>query len=100
MWILKGRQKIYTDAKEITADNIIKELSKAYEKHKFNRLEMQYLIDFEAGDQPLDRPKIVRPEINNKVTDKNPNGHDLSTGYENIEVYINSLVNNITENQK
>lgn len=22
----------------------------------------------------------------------NPNGHELSTGYENIEVYINSLV--------
>ena len=73
MWILKGRQKIYTDAKEITADNIIKELSKAYEKHKFNRLEMQYLIDFEAGDQPLDRPKIVRPEINIKVTDNAAN---------------------------
>lgn len=61
MWMLKGRQKIYTDAKEITADNIIKELSKAYEKHKFNRLEMQYLIDFEAGDQPLDRPKNRSP---------------------------------------
>ena len=73
MWTLKGRQKIYTDAKEITADNIIKELSKAYEKHKFNRLEMQYLIDFEAGDQPLDRPKIVRPEINIKVTDNAAN---------------------------
>lgn len=73
MWMLKGRQKIYTDAKEITADNIIKELSKAYEKHKFNRLEMQYLIDFEAGDQPLDRPKIVRPEINIKVTDNAAN---------------------------
>ncbi|HEX9600874.1 MAG TPA: pectate lyase, partial [Mariniflexile sp.] len=35
-----------------------------------------------------------------KVADKNPNGHDLSTGYENIEVYINSLVASITENQK
>ena len=36
MWTLKGRQKIYTDAKEITADNIIKELSKAYEKHLYH----------------------------------------------------------------
>ncbi len=26
-------------------------------------------------------------------------GHDLSTGYDNIEVYINSLVDNITSNQ-
>lgn len=30
----------------------------------------------------------------------NPNGKDLSTGYDNIEVYINSLVKLITENQK
>jgi hypothetical protein len=28
------------------------------------------------------------------------NGRDLSTGYDNIEVYINSLVKDITENQK
>ncbi|UII27152.1 pectate lyase [Fulvivirga maritima] len=27
------------------------------------------------------------------------NGHDLSTGYENIEVYLNSLVKDITTNQ-
>lgn len=32
-------------------------------------MEMQYLIDFEAGIQPLQRPKIVRPEINIEVTD-------------------------------
>jgi len=30
----------------------------------------------------------------------NPNGKDLSTGYDNIEVYINELVKSITENQK
>lgn len=50
-----------------------------------------------SGDGMPDAWKL---EKKLKVTDKNPNGHDLSTGYENIEVYINSLVNNITENQK
>jgi len=30
----------------------------------------------------------------------NANGNDLSTGYNNIEVYINSLVKSITDNQK
>lgn len=40
-------------------------------------------------------------ETANKLDPKlaNANGHDLSTGYENIEVYLNSLVKNITDNQ-
>jgi len=45
-------------------------------------------------------PDAWKEEKNLKLTDNNPNGHDLSTGYENIEVYINSLVASITENQK
>ncbi|MEN3323184.1 pectate lyase [Mariniflexile soesokkakense] len=50
-----------------------------------------------SGDGMPDAWKL---EKKLKVADKNPNGHDLSTGYENIEVYINSLVASITENQK
>ncbi|MBZ9630021.1 hypothetical protein LB465_04455 [Salegentibacter sp. LM13S] len=30
---------------------------------------------------------------------KEPNGRDLSTAYDNVEVYINSLVENIIQNQ-
>lgn len=44
-------------------------MSDAYSVHRKNQMEMQYLIDFEAGIQPLQRPKIVRPEINIEVTD-------------------------------
>jgi SPP1 family phage portal protein len=69
IWPLKGRRKIYTDEKEINSNNIIKVLSDAYSVHRKNQMEMQYLIDFEAGIQPLQRPKIVRPEINIEVTD-------------------------------
>lgn len=39
----------------------------------------------------------IEKGLNPKVADGN--GHDLSTGYTNIEVYINSLVKNITANQ-
>ncbi|MFA4866549.1 MAG: pectate lyase [Pedobacter sp.] len=39
----------------------------------------------------------VEKGLNPKVADAN--GHDLSTGYTNIEVYINGLVKNITDNQ-
>jgi hypothetical protein len=35
--------------------------------------------------------------LNSKIA--NANGNDLSTGYTNIEVYINSLVKDITLNQ-
>lgn len=40
-------------------------------------------------------------EIANKLDPKkaNANGRDLSTGYDNIEVYMNSLVKDITTNQ-
>lgn len=40
-------------------------------------------------------------ETANKLDPKkaNANGHDLSTGYENIEVYLNSLVKSITDNE-
>ncbi|WMI66264.1 pectate lyase [Aestuariibaculum sp. YM273] len=49
-----------------------------------------------SGDGMPDDWKVA---MKLKATDNNPNGHDLSTGYENIEVYINSLVASITENQ-
>lgn len=41
-------------------------------------------------------------EIANKLDPKvaNANGRNLSTGYDNIEVYINSLVKSITDKQK
>ena len=44
-------------------------------------------------------PDAWKNERKLKVAENNPNGHDLSTGYENIEVYINSLVASITGNQ-
>ena len=66
---LRGRKKIFTEESEITRDNIIPVLHKAYSKHRFNALEIQFLIDFERGEQPLKREKTKRPEIDIRVCD-------------------------------
>lgn len=70
---LKGRIKILTDQKEINDDNIIEVLTKAYSKHRINASEMQILIDYELGIQPLPYEKIVRPEINIQTSDNMAN---------------------------
>lgn len=67
--ILLGRQKIFTDEREINRDNIISVLRKAYSAHLQNALEIQYLIDYERGIQPLKREKTVRKDIDIVVTD-------------------------------
>lgn len=64
-----GRIEIFTDEPVITAENIIPILQSAYPKHLINAARCEYLLDFEAGRQPIDRKKIQRPEIDNRVVD-------------------------------
>ena len=65
-----GREVIYSNADEITADNVVVELGKAYSVHLRNREEFDYLERYYKGDQPiLYRVKKVRPEINNKTVE-------------------------------
>lgn len=68
-----GRRKIYTNVKNITEKNIIDVLKKAYSIHRQNVYDMQFLIDYERGIQPLKRPKTVRPDINIQTTSMLPN---------------------------
>ena len=68
-----GRIKIFTDQKEITKQNILEVLRKAYSKHRMNIADMQYLIDYEAGIQPLPYQKIIRPEVDIRTTDNMAN---------------------------
>lgn len=58
-------------------------------------LQAQALIDTDGDGMPDEW------EIANKLDHNKPNAtaRELSTGYDNIEVYINSLVKEITENQ-
>ena len=70
---LIGREKIFTDVKEITRDNVLTVLRKAYAKHRINAFDMQRLIDYEAGIQPLPFEKIVRADIDIQTCDNMAN---------------------------
>lgn len=64
-----GRKIIYTNARQIARNNIVKELNKALTIHRQNTNEIDYLDRYYRGDQPiLYRQKANRPEVNNKVT--------------------------------
>lgn len=69
-----GRRVITTDVSEITDNNIIKELDKAFNTHNLNRGEIEYLWNYYRGKQPiLERTKTVRPEICNKIVENRAN---------------------------
>ena len=59
----RGRKKIYTDVSEITSANVISVLNNALIAHSHNVSQIQFLINFEKGLQPLQRKKTVRKEI-------------------------------------
>jgi len=66
---LHGRRIITTNEQKITADNVVKVLDTAIATHDRNRGEIQYLWDVYRGKQDIrKKEKIVREEINNKIT--------------------------------
>ena len=71
--LLTGRRKIFTEYKTIDETNIIEVLGRAYSIHRLNAAEMQYLIDYDLGIQPLPYSKVVRPEINIQTSDNMAN---------------------------
>ena len=58
-----GRQVIYTPERYITRENLINVLTSARSVHMQNVSDIKYLLRYEKGDQPLNREKIMRPEI-------------------------------------
>lgn len=61
-----------TDVKEITKDNIISVVSKAFMEHQENVTEEIYLYEYEKGNQPiLSREKTIRPDLNATVVENN-----------------------------
>ena len=58
---LYGRKQIFTDAAEITRENIFEVLGKAWATHLKNRGDIEYLWRYYKGEQPvLLRVKDVR----------------------------------------
>ena len=71
---LFGRRVIYTDAEQITRDNVLKVLQKALIVHWKNRSEINYLWHYYKGRQPvLGREKCIRPEIKNTIVENRAN---------------------------
>lgn len=58
-----GRIKIYTDVREITAENVGEIVREAMKSHQKNADTIKDLIEFEAGYQPQFRKKSYRPDI-------------------------------------
>ena len=65
-----GRLPIYSDYEVIDESNIVEVVTNAMSTHLSNQQDIQYLLDYYKGKQPiLQRHKDVRPEINNKVVE-------------------------------
>ena len=65
-----GRLKIYSDAREITAENVVDEVNKAYAVHCRNLSDIETLWDYYRGKTKiLHKPKEVREEINHKINE-------------------------------
>ena len=102
---LRGRRRIYTDAVEITEDNIFEELSNAVIKFCKPQEEIKFLLDYEKGIQPLKREKKIRSDIDIKVSDNVANQVvEFKLGYNwgNPIIYVqrgNTDLNNSTEEE-
>ena len=70
---MQGRIKIKTDVQEITYDNCIDVLRKALSSHYVNAARIQFLLDYEEGEQPLLREKHYRTDIDCQIVDNTAN---------------------------
>lgn len=65
-----GRLKIYSDAKEITAENLVDEVSKAYAVHCRNQTDIKKLWEYYRGrTKILGKKKEVRESINHIINE-------------------------------
>lgn len=75
-----GRRIIYTDATEITAENVADEVRRALVVHESNRAEIDKLYDYYRGKTAIQtKEKLIRPEINHRINE--------SRAYEIVSFY-------------
>ena len=65
----RGRIKIYTDVESITYDNVVDVVRDAFSEHMVNVADINFLLGYDAGDQPLLREKTYRPDIDCQCVD-------------------------------
>ena len=72
--VMMGRRVIYTDVADITEENVLDVLQKAFFIHMMNKADIEYLYAYYRGNQPiLRRKKDVRPEIKNEIVENRAN---------------------------
>lgn len=65
-----GHHKIYSDRREITAQNVVDEVNKAYASHVQNRSEINKLWEYYRGKTKIiGKTKEIREEINHKINE-------------------------------
>ena len=65
-----GRRRIYCTTDDINAENVVELVNALLPMHTLNSMEEEYLYWYRRGVQPiLNRTKLVRPEINNRVVE-------------------------------
>ena len=70
IYVSYGRQKIYSDAKEITVGNVADEVNKAYTLHVQNSADIKTLWEYYRGKTKiLNKTKEIREEINHKINE-------------------------------
>lgn len=77
-----GRVKLFTDVPFITRENVIDVLKTAYSDYSPSVNRMNFLIDYEAGKQPIIRKKKYRSDIDVQCVDNLANEIvDFKTGF-------------------
>lgn len=66
-----GRNELFTDVQTITYSNVIPILRKVFPKHQENANRINFLLEYEAGNQPIIRKeaKKFRPDIDCQCVD-------------------------------
>lgn len=64
-----GRQTLYTSEPTITYSNVIDILRKVFPLHQQNVARIEFLDNYEKGEQPLIRKKTYRPDIDVQTND-------------------------------
>ena len=67
--MMTGRRVIWTDEKEITADNVVSVIENAWSDFSANRMECNFLLEYDRGNQPIQREKTYRSDIDIQTID-------------------------------